>query len=78
MQHVTVAFKNGNMVTFDAEEFDANFTEHGSILNKYPYKDGQGQDSFIHLKPNEVAGVFLTKAARISNSPIEYTVSNGQ
>ena len=63
MPVVTVVFTNGNIVEFTAQEFDADLGENRRSVNKYPYKDASGQDSAIHLTPDEVAGVFLTPAA---------------
>jgi hypothetical protein len=63
MQSVTVVFKNGAIAHFSAEEFDANFGEALNYVNKYPYKDAQGNESAIYLKPDVVAGVFLTQPA---------------
>jgi hypothetical protein len=61
MQTVTVVFKNGAIAHFSAEEFDANFGEALDYVNKYPYKDARGNESAIYLKPDVVAGVFLTQ-----------------
>ncbi len=59
MIHVSVVFSNGNVVNFDAQEFDATIETGSGIVQKYPYKDAAGQDSAIHVKPAEVAGIFL-------------------
>ena len=53
MEDVTVVFNNGNIVSFVAQEFDVNLKEDGGSTNKYSYKDAQGQDSSIHLRPNQ-------------------------
>ena len=55
-------FTNGNIVSFGAQEFDADLTHTvgPAHISKFPYKDTEGQDSFIHLKPNDVAGLFIT------------------
>ncbi len=63
MEHVTVVFANGSIVSFVAQEFDVNLKESSGSTNKYPYKDAQGQDSSIHLRPNQVAGVFRTRSS---------------
>lgn len=61
MIHVTVALTNGNIVGFDAEEFNVNLANSASgVANKFTYKDHQGNDSAVHLKPEEVAGIFVT------------------
>jgi hypothetical protein len=63
MEDITVVFNNGNIVSFVAQEFDVNLKEDGGSTNKYSYKDAQGQDSSIHLRPNQVAGVFRTRSS---------------
>jgi hypothetical protein len=63
MVDMTVVFTNGSVAHFLAEEFDANFGARAAHVNKYPYKDAQGNESAIYLKPNDVSGVFLTQAA---------------
>jgi hypothetical protein len=79
MDNVTVVFTNGNIVSFDAHEFEVDLsTGNKDIVQKYPYKDAQGHDSFVHLEPNEVAGVFLTRAAHRNAAPISYTVANSR
>ena len=60
MVNVTVVFTNGNVVQFAAQEFDVEFKSGVGIANKYPYKDVEGNDSAIHLRPNDVAGLFVT------------------
>jgi hypothetical protein len=60
MVDVTVVFRNGDVVNFAAQEFDPDLSGARNIVNKYPYKDARGTDSAIHLRPNEVAGVFVT------------------
>ena len=72
MEVVTVVFTNGNIVTFEAQEFDADMAQDPGSLNKYPYKNPRGEDSAIYLKPAEVAGVFRTKGARDSDRSISY------
>jgi hypothetical protein len=59
MADVTVVFVNGNVVRFAAQEFDADLRSGSGSTNKYPYKDSEGQDSAIHLRPNQVAGIFI-------------------
>jgi hypothetical protein len=81
MVNVTVVFINGNVVNFVAQEFDADLRSGTGVVNKYPYKDAEGQDSAIHLKPSEVAGVFLTptrEARRGDDQTISYTVARRQ
>jgi len=45
MNTVTVVFTNGNTVTFEAEEFDADLGHNLGYVNRYEYKDAHGQDS---------------------------------
>jgi hypothetical protein len=61
MVNVTVVFTNGNIVSFPAEEFDADLINtHGeNLVNKFPYKDARGNGSAIHLRPDDVAGLFV-------------------
>jgi hypothetical protein len=63
MVNVTVVFTNGNVVQFAAQEFDVEFKSGVGDANKYPYKDAEGNDSAIHLRPNDVAGLFVTPGA---------------
>ena len=74
MEDVTVVFTNGNIVNFAAQEFDVDLVEDRNLINKYPYKDAQGQDSLIHLKPNHVAGIFITRSPGGDERAITYTV----
>ena len=60
MLYVVVVFTNGNVVTFAAKQFDADLKSGLDYVNKYPYKDAEGNDSAIHLRPNDVAGLFVT------------------
>jgi hypothetical protein len=60
MLYVVVVFTNGNVVTFAAKQFDTDLRSDVGIINKYPYKDAEGNDSAIHLRPNDVAGLFVT------------------
>jgi hypothetical protein len=75
MEDVTVVFTNGNIVNFAAQEFDVDLVEERNLINKYPYKDAQGQDSSIHLRPNQVAGVFRTRSSGGGESSIHYSVA---
>jgi hypothetical protein len=67
MVNVVVVFTNGNVVEFSAQEFDADLanTEGPSSVNKFLYKDAEGKDSAIHLKPDEVAGIFVTPSTDV-------------
>jgi hypothetical protein len=67
MVNVTVVFTNGNVVEFAAQEFHADLvnTEGANFVNQFPYKDAEGQDSAIHLKPDEVAGLFVTPSTEV-------------
>jgi hypothetical protein len=77
MVNVTVVFTSGTVVNLVAQEFDANLGTSRQLVNKYPYKDSGGQHSVIHLKPDDVAGVFVTPAGRLlpSEQTISYTVA---
>jgi hypothetical protein len=75
MEDVTVVFVNGNIVTFVAQEFSVNLKEDSGSTNEYSYKDAQGQDSSIHLRPNQVAGVFRTRSSGGGESSIHYSVA---
>ena len=46
MVNVTVAFTNGTIVSFAAQEFDADLvnTYGDRSVKKFPYKDAKGQD----------------------------------
>jgi hypothetical protein len=70
MVAVTVVFTNGNIVNFNAREFDVDLGTSRGILNKYAYKDDEGEDSTIHLKPAEVAGVFVTSNTGIVTTKV--------
>jgi hypothetical protein len=77
MVNVTVVFTNGTVVNFVAREFDVDLGSSRQLLNKYPYEDSEGQRSAIHLKPEDVAGVFVTPAGRLlaSEQALSYTVA---
>lgn len=78
MDSVTVVFVNGNIVNFLAEEFNVGLDgSSGSVIKKFAYKDAQGQDSAIYLKPREIAGIFLTKTAPGESIPVSYKVGGG-
>jgi hypothetical protein len=74
MDSITIVFDNGDIVQFYAQEFDADFTVNPGRINKYPYKDAQRNDSAIYLKPNEIAGFFLTRAPDDVSPAIAYKV----
>ena len=77
MVNVTVVFTSGTVVNLVAQEFEANLGSSRQLVNKYPYKDSEGQSSAIHLKPDDVAGVFVTPAGRLlaSEQALSYTVA---
>ena len=62
MVNVTVVFTNGTIVSFPAQEFDADLinTQGSDLVSKFPYKDAEGDGSAIHLRPDDVAGLFVT------------------
>jgi len=67
MDTITVVFMNGDVVSFPGTEFGTTpdrflGEQHPGRVTKFSYKNGQGEDSFIYLRPNAVAGVFLTQA----------------
>jgi hypothetical protein len=72
MANVTVVFANGNVVNFAAQEFDADLidTMGPGLVNRFPYKDADGKDSAIHLKPNAVVGVFVTPRADVISTTV--------
>ena len=76
MEDVTVVFTNGNIVSFVAQEFGVNLKEDRGSTNEYFYKDAQGQDSSIHLRPNQVAGVFRTRSSGGAEPSIHYSVAS--
>ncbi len=78
MVNVTVVFTNGNVVNLAAEEFDADLSSGGGgVVNKYPYKDAGGNDSAIHLRPDDVAGLFITPGGPLpsGDQAIAYSVA---
>jgi len=75
MEDVTVVFLNGNIVSFVAQEFDVDLKEDSGSTNEYSYKDAQGQDSSIHFRPNQVAGVFCTRSSGGGEPSIHYSVA---
>jgi hypothetical protein len=77
METVTVVFTNGNIVTFHAQELDVDLISQPSVLNKLPYKNPNGEESFIHLRPRDVAGIFLTQSAG-TQPPVTYRVPGSQ
>jgi hypothetical protein len=81
MVNVTVVFTNGTIVSFAAQEFDADLvnTYGESSVKKFPYKDAKGQDSAIQLRPKDVMGVFLTPTPSVDpdeEMPITYKVAH--
>jgi hypothetical protein len=79
MEDVTVVFTNGNVVQFAAQKFKVSLRNTGSAssVQEFPYKDAEGNDSAIHLKPDDVSGLFVTPGGpRRSDDPaIGYTVA---
>jgi hypothetical protein len=55
-------FTNGAIVSFATRGFAADLvTTYGeSSVKKFPYEYATGQDSVIHMRLNDVAGVFVT------------------
>jgi hypothetical protein len=79
MVNVVVTFTNGNVVEFVAQEFKANLLNTGgaSSVIEFPYKDAKGNDSAIHLRPNDVSGLFITPRDefRSGEPTIRYSVA---
>ena len=80
MVDVTVVFTNGNVVQFAAQEFDVEFKSGVGVANKYPYKDARGNDSAIHLRPNDVAGLFVTPGSdlRSDEPPLSFRIAGNK
>jgi hypothetical protein len=80
MVNVVVVFTNGNVVEFAAQELDVNLLNTGgaSSVIKFPYKDAKGNDSAIHLRPNDVSGLFVTPGGplRSGDHAIRYSVAS--
>ena len=59
MVNVTVVFTNGSIVSFAAQEFDADLvsTYGENSVKKFPYKDAKDQGSVIHLRLKDVLGL---------------------
>jgi hypothetical protein len=64
MYQVTIVFKNGSKIYFDAQEFDVDLSRLAlarhiqySQVRKLTYKDEEGNDAPIYLNPDEVAGI---------------------
>jgi hypothetical protein len=81
MINVTVVFTNGTVVSFAAQEFEADLVNtygEGSV-KQFPYKDAKGQDLAIQLRPKDVVGVFVTSAPSLNpdeEMPITYKVAH--
>jgi hypothetical protein len=64
MYNVVITYVNGEKVEVPAQEFDVDFRTtaqgegHARIM-KRKYKDGEGNDTFIYLTPDQVAGIVL-------------------
>ena len=66
MYEVAIVFIDGSKVTFHAQEFDIGF-ESGDLsgtaahqysrIQKFTYKNVHGDDSPLHLRPDQVAGI---------------------
>jgi hypothetical protein len=72
--------QRSNIVSFAAQEFDAGLvnTYGDSSTKKFPNKDANGQDSAMRLRPNDVAGVFVTSSTSVDpeEMPITYKVAH--
>jgi hypothetical protein len=79
MLSVVVTFTNGNVVEFAAQEFRVDLLNTGgaSSVIEFPYKDSKGNDSAIHLRPNDVSGLFVTPRdeLRSGEAGIRYSVA---
>ena len=82
MIRVTVVFTNGNVVGFAAEEFNVDLynTAGPGYVGKFTYKDHEGNNSAIHLKPDDVAGIFITPTSppEPGEPPIKFAVASGK
>ena len=64
---VVIVFKNGEWVTFKAEELDIDLSNVGtlagqmdpSVVNRFSYIAPGGEEKPLHLTPNEVAGIIV-------------------
>jgi hypothetical protein len=72
MVNVTVVFTNGSIVSFAAQEFDADLmiTSGESSVKMFPYKYAKGQDLLIYLRHNDVLRVFVTSAPSLNPEEI--------
>jgi hypothetical protein len=79
MVNVVVVFTNGNVVEFAAQEFKVSLLNTGgaSSVHEFPYKDARGDDSAVHLRPDDVSGLFVTPGGplRSGDHAIRYSVA---
>ena len=75
MYEVAIVFTDGSKVEFYATEFDIDLNPgrlHGSPqyvyhqVQKFTYKDIDGHDTPLYLKPNQVAGIVLAPTTESS------------
>ena len=67
MIRVGIVFKNGEKVSFSAQEFDVDLStdtlgeaRYNEVV-RFEYKDERGQVSPLYLTPNEVAGIAVAQ-----------------
>lgn len=58
---VSIRYKNGDVETIFAQEFeiDLDEVENPSTLHRFAYKSDRGDEAYIYLTPDEVAGITL-------------------
>ena len=69
MYEVAITYTNGSNVSFHAQEINIDFdplkligsANRLRIVQKFTYKDIDGEDAFLYLKPNEVSGVVTAR-----------------
>ena len=77
MYEVAIVFNDGSKVEFHATEFDIDLNPgrlHGSPqyvyhqIQKFTYKDSDGHDAPLYLKPNQVAGIVVARTTESSKN----------
>ena len=79
MYEVAIAYTNGSNVVFYAQEINLDFdpskligsSARYSIIQKFTYKDVDGEAAFLYLKPGEIAGIVT---ARVDSARYGLTV----
>jgi hypothetical protein len=77
MYEVAIVFNDGSKVEFHATEFDIDLTPGrlpGSPqyvyhqIQKFTYKDVDGHEAPLYLKPNQVAGIVVARTTESSKN----------